>query len=300
MGQFIDEALESVGAQTHPHWEVIVVDDAGPEDGTRATVEAFAAKHPDHRVEYIRHEINQGVSVARRTAFEAARGEYLAFLDADDAYLPGRLASAIEVFSAHPDCILVHSRASGVGKSPIFSGSPEDWYRFGESSRLYDAQIEGNLMSTDHICNSTVVVVRSAVKSEDFASRMLYQFEDWLLWLLLSDRGPFFYQHDCLTRYRLHPDSFMFSAKWDRGVRDFGKIELMLALFPYLRGSAERNLAAGMILEKLELVLSSRTERGARISLRWGLKLRWAFIKAILLADFKKVAGRLKRSRSAA
>jgi glycosyltransferase involved in cell wall biosynthesis len=69
MGQFIGEALDSVGAQTYPYWEVIVVDDAGPEDGTRAAVKAFAAKHPEHRIDYIRHETNQGVSAVRNTAF---------------------------------------------------------------------------------------------------------------------------------------------------------------------------------------------------------------------------------------
>ena len=80
MGQFIGEALDSVGARTYPHWEVIVLDDAGPEDGMRAAVEAFAAKHADRRVEYIRHETNQDVSAARNTAMSAAEGSVLAFL----------------------------------------------------------------------------------------------------------------------------------------------------------------------------------------------------------------------------
>lgn len=289
MGRFIGEALASVGAQTYPHWEVIVVDDAGPEDGTRAAVEAFAAKHPDHRVEYIRHETNQGVSVARRTAFEASRGEYVAFLDADDAYVPDRLASALEVFSSNPDCILVHSRASGVGTTAAFTGGPEDWYRMGEHSRLYDPRAESSLMKMNHICNSTVVAARSEIKSEDFACKMLYQFEDWLLWLLLARRGKFFYQHECLTRYRLHPGSFMGSPQWQRGVRDFGKIELMLALFPSLERAEDQQVAAGMILEKLQSLLGSRTVRGSAVASRWGLKLRWALLKEIVSADLGRV-----------
>jgi glycosyltransferase involved in cell wall biosynthesis len=59
-GQFIGEALESVGVQTYTNWEVIAVDDCGPEDGTRGAVEAFAAKFPDHRILYHRHKLNAG------------------------------------------------------------------------------------------------------------------------------------------------------------------------------------------------------------------------------------------------
>lgn len=55
MGRFIGEALESVGKQTYTNWEVIAVDDCGPEDGTHKIVKDFASKHLDHRIEYIRH-----------------------------------------------------------------------------------------------------------------------------------------------------------------------------------------------------------------------------------------------------
>jgi glycosyltransferase involved in cell wall biosynthesis len=72
-GQFIGEALESVGVQTYTNWEVIAVDDCGPEDGTRGAVEAFAAKFPDHRILYHRHKLNAGVSAARNTGIRAAR-----------------------------------------------------------------------------------------------------------------------------------------------------------------------------------------------------------------------------------
>ena len=60
MGGYIAEALESIGKQTYENWEVIAVDDCGPEDGTREIVESFAADQPQHRVEYIRHKENGG------------------------------------------------------------------------------------------------------------------------------------------------------------------------------------------------------------------------------------------------
>ena len=88
MGRFIGEALASVGVQSCRDWEVIVVEDCGPEDGTEAIVRDFAKAHPNHRVEFIRHERNTGVSGARNTAIAAARGDFLAFLDPDNYWLP--------------------------------------------------------------------------------------------------------------------------------------------------------------------------------------------------------------------
>ena len=92
MGAYIGDALGSVARQTHSNWEVIVVDDHAPEDGTTAIVQAFAAAHPQHRVELIRHAVNQGVGQARNTAIDAARGAYVAFLDPDDLWMASHLA----------------------------------------------------------------------------------------------------------------------------------------------------------------------------------------------------------------
>ena len=78
MGRFIGEALESVGKQTYTNWEVIAVDDCGPEDGTREALEFFAKQFPNNQIIYHRHEKNGGVSAARNMAIELSRGQYLA------------------------------------------------------------------------------------------------------------------------------------------------------------------------------------------------------------------------------
>ncbi len=80
----IGRALDSILAQTHPAHEVIVVDD-GSADDTRSVVESYGS-----RVRYLR-QANQGVSVARNRGVAAATGDWLAFLDADDWFLPDRL-----------------------------------------------------------------------------------------------------------------------------------------------------------------------------------------------------------------
>lgn len=84
MAAFLPEALHSIEAQTYTHWEAIIVDDAGPEDGTVDIVTQFTERNPDHHIVFERHEVNQGVSAARNTAIRLAEGEVLAFLDPDD------------------------------------------------------------------------------------------------------------------------------------------------------------------------------------------------------------------------
>ncbi len=98
MGAFIGDALRSIGDQTHTVWEVLVVDDHGPEDGTHEHVRAFAEHFPD-RVELIVHPENKGVSAARNTGALQARGEYLAFFDPDDLWLPDHLSKLLAKFS---------------------------------------------------------------------------------------------------------------------------------------------------------------------------------------------------------
>src|SRR5215831_13863239 len=91
MGAYIGEALQSVGGQSYRRWEVVVVDDCGPDDGTYDVIKAFRTSFPDHRVECVRHPTNRGVSAARNTAIAAAEGEFLAFLDPDDSWFPDHL-----------------------------------------------------------------------------------------------------------------------------------------------------------------------------------------------------------------
>ncbi len=94
---FIDEAIASVLAQTYQSWELIIVNDGS----TDATGE-IAGAYDDPRIVLI-HQENGGESVARNTALDHMRGEFVAFLDADDIYEPDHLALAIAFLQQHPD-----------------------------------------------------------------------------------------------------------------------------------------------------------------------------------------------------
>jgi len=97
--RFIPQAFESVASQRLTDWELIVVDD-GSTDDTAGLVTELAKSMPQP-VRYIRQE-NRGAYGARNTGVDAARGEYIAFYDSDDYWLPHHLARCVGALQAHP------------------------------------------------------------------------------------------------------------------------------------------------------------------------------------------------------
>lgn len=95
---FIADAVASVLAQTFADWDLFVVDDKSA-DETEQVMERFK----DERITYIRHPVNRGAAAARNTGITASSGEYIAFLDSDDVWLPGKLEKQVALFDALPD-----------------------------------------------------------------------------------------------------------------------------------------------------------------------------------------------------
>jgi glycosyltransferase involved in cell wall biosynthesis len=108
--RFLAEAIASVLAQEHESWELLLVDD-GSTDGSAAIARAFEEQHPG-RVRYLRHPdgANLGMSAARNLGLAHARGRYVGFLDADDAWLPEKLADQVEILDGRPDVGMVYGR----------------------------------------------------------------------------------------------------------------------------------------------------------------------------------------------
>lgn len=100
--KLISRAVTSIFAQDFDDLEIVLVDD-GSSDDTRAVASAIAQQ--DGRVRYILHDRNKGEAAARNTGIRAARGEFIAFLDSDDEWLPGKLEAQISVLREAPDYV---------------------------------------------------------------------------------------------------------------------------------------------------------------------------------------------------
>jgi O-antigen biosynthesis protein len=103
----LPRAIESVRAQTYTHWELFVVDDASTD-----TTPDVVGRIVDSRVHYVRHSENRGGSAARNTGLAQAQGDYIAFLDSDDEWLPTKLEKQIGRFAQlAPEVGLVYTGA---------------------------------------------------------------------------------------------------------------------------------------------------------------------------------------------
>ena len=253
MGAYIGEALESVGKQSYTHWEVIAVDDCGPEDGTQAIVESFAASHPDHRVEFTRLEQNGGVSVARNAGIKTAKAEVLAFLDPDDIWTQDHLERHMLARKGKDEPLMV--TASKVGIFQDGNGLQVDML-WGYSA--WEQQVFPLSLAMRNAMNpSALLVPKALVESvggydED---RALQHTEDWDLWLRLVEAGAeFVFVNEMTGYYRQHAGA---------GTADRLLIQKRLGAF------AEKNI--GRILPKLSLAtfrMSNRVE-GIEARLDW-------------------------------
>ena len=92
--RFITETIESVLSQTYTNWEMLIAVDAGTTDSTIEIIQKFNKK--DSRVKLVHIPNARGVSLSRNTAIEKAQGQYIAFLDSDDLFLPQKLEKQIQ------------------------------------------------------------------------------------------------------------------------------------------------------------------------------------------------------------
>ncbi len=193
---YLVEAIESILAQTYQDVEIIVIDD-GSTDNTRQVLEPYQG-----RIVYLYQE-NRGESVARNRGIEVAKGEFIAFLDADDLWLPTKLERQVAAMDLYPEAVLAYSYAYAVdasGQQMCFRGS--DLLCQGEAG-LH--QVFARLVTGNMIANPGTVLIRKRFLTEGTAFDSTIRWgEDWDLWLRLSLKGPFAFIPEPLACYRMH------------------------------------------------------------------------------------------------
>ncbi len=93
--KYIVETMDCVLAQTYSHWELLLIEDGG-NDGTAELIEQYAAQKEETRIRLIRQPSNLGAASARNRGVGEARGRYIAYLDADDLWVPEKLERELE------------------------------------------------------------------------------------------------------------------------------------------------------------------------------------------------------------
>lgn len=198
VAQYIGATLDSVLAQTFKDYEIIVVNDGSPDT---EELEKVLAPYRD-RIFYLRQE-NQGLSGARNTGIRAARGKYIAPLDADDLWDPEHLAAQLAVLEADPSLDVVYADAR------IFGDVPEAGRTLMELSPSADEVTFERLITrqcTVHIC--VTVCRRETLLRAGLFDPDLRRVEDIDMWLRIARQGGrIAYQRRVLGHYRRHAGS---------------------------------------------------------------------------------------------
>lgn len=235
--RYLAEAIQSVLTQTYRNWELLLVDD-GSSDRSGDLARQYVAEQPK-RIRYLTHVngANCGMSASRNLGLESARGTYVAFLDADDAWYPDKLARQVALFAEHRGAVLAcgatlywhgweahNGRADSVrlvGETPGADGEPISSL---EQDRLY---APGMLMKQLYPLgrgvtpSSSGMMVRLdvalAVGGFEASFRGLFEDQVFLAKMLLA--GPVYVSKAVFDRYRQHSESCSNMVR-DPGERD--------------------------------------------------------------------------------
>ena len=192
-GKYIGETIESVLKQSYENWEMIIVDDCST-DNTRSVVEEYTKR--DKRIKYYSLDVNSGAAVARTKAMELASGEYIAFLDSDDLWMPNKLEKQISFMKRNNynfTCTAYEQvDENGNSLNKVIKAKKKTDYN-------------GVLLSCP-VGNSTVIY--NAKNLGKFVVPNIRKRNDDALWLQILKKEKYIYgMPDILAKYRVRKDS---------------------------------------------------------------------------------------------
>lgn len=191
---FLPSAIESVLGQTFRDFELIIVDD-GSTDSSCKVIQGY--QQQDDRVVYI-YQHNQGQSVARNRGLAEARGEFICFLDSDNAWLPEKLDISLQAFRKHPEADVVYGDfivIDAVGKELGVN-----------RMRRFSGRITAQLLRDNFVSMNTTMTRTSCFRELGEFKENERMAEDYELWLRFSTRFRFRYVPEVLGFYRVMED----------------------------------------------------------------------------------------------
>jgi glycosyltransferase involved in cell wall biosynthesis len=224
--------MASVLAQTDGDFELLVVDDSSTDDSV-AVVQAYA----DPRVRVI-VQPHSGLGAARNTGIRAARGRYIAFLDADDIWRPDKLARQCRILERQPGIGLVYTRFGIIDPAGRRQSCGYSYLSAKPSGALLPYLIVGNVVGTPStICFRRTLLDTCAVHFDETGAYV----EDWHFYLQLAPHCAFTYVARTLAFHRQH-DRNMQSALLTGMTQSRNTVHFGLAQAQRYLGAAARDL----------------------------------------------------------
>ncbi len=240
----LPRALESVLNQTYPADEIIVIDDGSTDETGKMIQQQFPQVH------YI-HQHNQGVSHARNAGIKQAGGDWIAFLDSDDEWLPDKLSCQCAALAENPELRVCHSE--------------EIWIRHGRRvNPMNKHQKSGGwifqrCLPLCAMSPSSILIHRSVFEQTGLFDESLPACEDYDLWLQITARYPvLFIDQPLIKKYGGHADQLS-SRFW--GMDRFRIRALQKIIDSGLLSSQDRQAAIDMLTKKSQIFIQGALKR---------------------------------------
>lgn len=190
-GKMLAHAIESALAQTWAPLEIIIIDDASS-DGTAALLHRLS--ETDSRIRYISSPHPMGGARARNEGIKAAKGKYVAFLDDDDVWSPGKLEAQIDLLVRHPKAVAVScgyvKKNEGLGTRHV---------------RVAPSRNEQHLLQINHLGGASMcLATKNALEQVGGFDAGLRSCQDWDIWVKLQKISPVLVCDRALVRYWVH------------------------------------------------------------------------------------------------
>lgn len=272
--RFLEETLKSIEDQTFRDWELIVIND-GSSDSTETIIDRFKAR--GFPISY-HYQENKGLGYSRNRALELSGGDYIAFIDHDDMWLPGKLEKQVEVFERRKDIDFIYTNyfiQKEERRSVALKGPQPDGEVFDHFLRRYPVSV------------LTAAIRKSAISGfgERFDTK-LRLCEEYDLFMRLLFRSRAAYIGEPLAVYRIHPDraSTRFIDEWSVEMEAIvGKYKKVLEGFAEKHAASLRYLYGKIGYYRARSAMAERRPGEARKFLRpyVGIDPRFALLYII-------------------
>lgn len=289
--KYIEEALDSVLAQTFPDYEIIVVND-GSTDGTQQKIESYRG-----RLTYLWQEHTGSAGAARNFGLRVAKAPLIAFLDADDIWLPAKLQRQVEFASAHPEYGIITTDVEWFSEEGVTNSSLRKLYP------IANGQVMEQILFHNWVSTSAAMVRRECFDKLGVFDEEPGDFrEDWMMWMRIASRYQVYFIDELLARHRQYSGSYShrdLSYAFRNSCDSYRKLEEaipQLAARPDLMREGRFRFCLRYSLQALQAVETQRAQQWLKqaleyrpYSLRAGALLAIAYLPRGVLRLLKQI-----------
>jgi glycosyltransferase involved in cell wall biosynthesis len=298
--RFIRQAIESVFAQAYDEWELLLVDD-GSQDGSAQIARDYARRFPQ-KVRCLEHPHREslGMSASRNLGIDNAKAELIAFLDADDVWLPDKLAEQIAILRSYPEAAMVY-------------GATQYWYGWTgdakDEARDFVARLDVepetlvrppllvNSLLRNQVATATAGLIRreAARQVGGYENSFRGLFEDQVFHSKVCLERPVYVSSRCWYRYRRHADSCCTQAAGDQ--ERSARLAFLDWLEKYSRLKGSGNDETYAIIERERWKSRHPLVAGAGRNLRYRMGMTLEGLKSVARHTLPAAARRWIRGR---